>query len=133
MSVVDPGWWPRFTMCILAVWRLTHLLAREDGPEDLIFRLRAWLGDGALGRAMDCFYCLSVWIALPFALLLPGSWLDRLLGWLALSGAACLLEKVTEVTHVLRSKEGDDGEPHGSETGGGLPAESCAAARNSGH
>ena len=132
MIVVDSGWWPRFTMCILAAWRVTHLLAREDGPEDLIFRLRARLGDSVLGRAMDCFYCLSVWIALPFALLLPGSWLDRVLGWLALSGAACLLERVTtkleEAPHVLRSKEGDDGEP-----GGGVPAVPLAGARNAGH
>jgi hypothetical protein len=105
-------------MCVLAVWRLTHLLAREDGPEDLIVRLRVRLGDRVLGRAMDCFYCLSVWIALPFALLLPGGWLDRVLGWLALSGAACLLEKLTEKEHqeevyVLRSKKSGDGEPDG--------------------
>jgi hypothetical protein len=122
-------------MCVLAVWRLTHLLAREDGPEDLIVRLRARLGDRVWGRAMDCFYCLSVWIALPFALLLPGSWLDRALGWLALSGAACLLEKITsprgeerkleEVTHVLWSKESHDGEPDG------VPVQSRADGGNS--
>jgi hypothetical protein len=124
MSVVEPGWWPRFTMSILAVWRVTHLLALEDGPADLVFRLRAWVGNSAVGRAMDCFYCLSVWIALPFALLLTGNWLDRMLGWLALSGAACLLEKLVEVTHVLRPKEGDDGE-----SGRGEHAQSVADSR----
>jgi hypothetical protein len=120
--VIELGWWPRFTLCILAVWRLTHLLAKEDGPADLVFRLRRRLGESEVGRAMDCFYCLSVWIALPFTFLLPGSWLDRSLGWLALSGAACLSEKLTEppsklarqnseeVTDVLRSEKGDDGE-----------------------
>lgn len=111
-------------MSILAVWRLTHLLALEDGPADLVFRLRTWLGNRAMGRAMDCFYCLSVWIALPFGLLLAVSWLDRTLGWLALSGAACLLEKLVEVTHVLRSKEGDDGE-----SGGGEHAQSVGDSR----
>ena len=130
------GWWPRFVICVLAVWRLTHLLAREDGPADVIVRLRARLGDRAWGRAMDCFYCLSVWIALPFTLLLPGSWLDRVPEWLALSGAACLLEnpaappavepKIEEVSNVLRAKESYDGEPDG------VPPECFAGARHSG-
>jgi len=120
--MLDSGWL-RFLVCILAVWRLTHLLALEDGPADLVFRLRARLGNHAFGRAMDCFYCLSVWIALPFAPLLAGNWLDRVLVWLALSGAACLLEdarrpvtevKLEEATHVLRSEESYHGEPGGA-------------------
>lgn len=42
---------------------------------------------------MDCFYCLSLWIALPFGILLGETWKERLLLWLALSGAAILLER----------------------------------------
>jgi hypothetical protein len=115
MSVETIGWWPRFTLCALALWRLTHLLAKEDGPADVIFRLRTWLGDSWLGRAMDCFYCLSMWIALPCALLVGGNWLDRALAWPALSGAACLLERAffeREVTNVLRTEKGIDGESY---------------------
>jgi hypothetical protein len=103
-------------MSALAVWRVTHLLVSEDGPGDIIFRLRSRLGNRALGRMMDCYYCLSVWFALPFALAVADGWLDRLVGWLALSGAACLLERATEhggskqrdeVTHaMLRSETG---------------------------
>jgi hypothetical protein len=110
------GFWPRFVVAVLAVWRVTHLLAREDGPADLVFRWRARLGDGALGRGVDCFYCLSVWVAAPFALFVAGRWLDRLVTCVALSGAACLLEAVTaavnekskeEVTHVVLRSETD--------------------------
>jgi len=79
----------------LAVWRLTHLLVAEDGPWDLVVRLRARLGDSAAGRAMDCFYCSSVWVALPFAFLVADHWAGRGLSWLALSGAASLLEQAT--------------------------------------
>jgi len=79
----------------LAVWRLTHLLVAEDGPWDLIVKLRAALGDSPAGRAMDCFYCASVWVSLPFAFLVADHWPGRLLSWLALSGAASLLEQAT--------------------------------------
>ena len=31
----------RFVLVSLAVWRVTHLLAEEDGPGDVVVRLRA--------------------------------------------------------------------------------------------
>jgi Protein of unknown function (DUF1360) len=79
----------------LAVWRVTHLLAGEDGPWDLVLRLRQAAGSGFWGRLMDCFYCVSVWVALPFAFGLGESWREGLLLWPALSGAAILLERAT--------------------------------------
>jgi len=54
----------------LVVWRLTHLLHAEDGPWDLLRRLRERLGEGFGGRLLDCFYCLSLWIAAPAAWLI---------------------------------------------------------------
>lgn len=84
----------RFALAALATWRVTHLLAEEDGPGDAIVRLRARLGDGQAGELMDCFYCLSAWTAMPFALWV-GRRRDAPLAWLALSGAACLLEQAT--------------------------------------
>ncbi len=106
-----------FMIATLAIWRLTHLLQAEDGPWDLVFKIRARLGQGFIGALMDCFLCLSVWIALPFAFWLGhgfftgncnppcnGSiceqghlgwkiYLQILILWPALSGAAILLEK----------------------------------------
>lgn len=80
---------------ILCVWRITHLLYAEDGPWDIVVRLRGRAGTGFWGKLLDCFYCLSLWIALPFGLLLGEEWTDRLLLWLALSAGASLLERVT--------------------------------------
>ncbi len=87
-------------MAVLATWRVTHLLAKEDGPADLVVRLRKRLGHSWAGRLMDCFYCLSMWVAAPLAFYVGRGTLDRLLLWLALSGAACLLER-TERTPVV--------------------------------
>jgi len=84
-----------FLIGALVVWRLTHLLYGEDGPWNLLARLRYLAGQGFWGNLMDCFYCLSLWIALPFGILLGESWKERLLLWPALSGAAILLERAT--------------------------------------
>lgn len=80
---------------VLVVWRITHLIQAEDGPWDVVVRLRARAGNGWVGQAMDCFYCLSLWIALPLAALLGANWLQQLLLWPALSGGAILLERAT--------------------------------------
>jgi hypothetical protein len=82
------------TIAILGVWRITHLLAVEDGPADLFVRLRRAVGNGFWGGLLDCFHCLSVWVAAPFAACLVNDWQEWILLWLALSGGACLLERM---------------------------------------
>ena len=84
----------RFALASLATWRLTHLLAEEDGPADVVLRLRTRLGPGRLGELMDCFYCLSIWVAAPLTGVVVRRRREAPLTWLALSAAACLLERV---------------------------------------
>ncbi len=86
---------------VLAVWRITHLLALEDGPFDAVLRLRRALGNRALGRLMDCFYCLSLWVALLAALGIAALSNTPTVGatlllWPALSGGALLLQRATQ-------------------------------------
>lgn len=80
---------------VLVLWRITHLLSVEPGPFDCFTRLRRLAGNGFFGRLLDCFYCLSLWLAAPLALVAGETWTQRLLLWPALSGAACLLERAT--------------------------------------
>ena len=82
-------------LAVLATWRVTHLLAAEDGPSDAVVRLRARVRRPWLGELMDCFYCLSVWVAAPLSLVAGRRRRDLPVTWLALSGAACLLERAT--------------------------------------
>lgn len=84
-----------FALCALAVWRVAHLLTSEDGPWDLVARMRSALGLGLLGRLMGCFNCLSILIALPPALWMSSSRMGFFMQWMALSAVACLLEKAT--------------------------------------
>ena len=100
--MLDESPWFRLTLSVLATWRVSHLIAHEDGPFDMIVRLRRRAGDSVLGKLMDCPYCLSLWIAAPLALLLartPGAWC---VAWLAISGGSSLLEKFSR----------SDREPH---------------------
>jgi hypothetical protein len=84
-----------FVVGTMAAWRLTHLLHAEDGPWDIFVRLRRLAGDGMWGRMLDCFYCLSIWVALPVAVVLEANGKMKLLLWPALSGSAILLERAT--------------------------------------
>ncbi len=88
------GFWIRFVLAVLATWRVSHLLASEDGPWDVVVRLRRWLGASMLGRMMDCFGCVSLWVALPFSLFVFRDPIAVAICWLALSGAAMLLEQL---------------------------------------
>jgi hypothetical protein len=82
-------------IAILAVWRLAHLLWGEDGPWEVFVRFRKVVGNGFWGKLLDCFYCVSLWVALPFALWVGTTWPERFIFWLAFSGGAILLERMT--------------------------------------
>lgn len=88
--------WFEFILATLAVWRLTHLIAAEDGPFKVIVWIRERAGQGLWGTLLDCFYCLSVWIAIPFAMVMGGSRWQKFLLWPALSAAAILLNRVAD-------------------------------------
>jgi hypothetical protein len=61
----------------------------------MVVRIRRLAGDGFFGRVLDCFYCLSLWVAMPFAFIIGGTWLERGIAWFGLSGGAILLERIT--------------------------------------
>jgi len=99
------GFWPTLVLTVLAVWRTTHLLAAEDGPGNIVLKLRIALGNGFFGKLMDCFYCLSIWVAAPFAFFIATEPLFWVITWLALSGGACLLERVGQVPDTHSSPD----------------------------
>lgn len=82
-------------LAVLAVWRVTHLLVSEDGPWDVFQLLRRAAAAIGLGRLVSCFYCASIWLAIPFALLLGNGWRTLIVTIPALSGGAILCERLT--------------------------------------
>ena len=108
---------------VLAVWRLSHLLVSEAGPWRVLEWTRRRFAGSVFSDLVNCFYCLSVWVSVPFAFLLNGTWKGRLLLWPALSAGAIIIERTLhsgtfasepiyyedqEEPHVLRQEQ--DGE-----------------------
>jgi len=102
----------RLVLAVLATWRVTHLLASEDGPADIIVRFRALLGQSIVGKLTDCFNCLSLWIAALAALFVSRRPLEWLFCWLALSGGACLLERWGQEPVVIQPVQSTEGDNH---------------------
>ena len=95
---------------LLGVWRLTRLLSAEDGPADVFVRLRRLVGAGWAGDLLDCFNCLSLVIAAPFAALVGEGWTERGLLWFALSGGAIIVERVMKEWDAPRAAYLEDEE-----------------------
>ena len=115
----EPGIGLRFIVAALATWRVAHLLAFEDGPFAFVARLRK--AAGRFGGVLDCFYCLSLWVAAPLALWVstsPVAWVCVTLG---ASGAACLVDRLTGHPVVMQPlSEGEaDGMLRTEARGGG--------------
>lgn len=85
----------KYLIVVIVVWRLTHLISSEDGPFDLIIKIRKFAGNSFFGKLMDCFYCLSIWIGLLCACYVANSWQEIIAMTLFYSGASILLEKLT--------------------------------------
>jgi hypothetical protein len=104
------GAWYRLALGVLVTWRVTHLLHAEDGPWRVLARMRLIIKTVA-GKLFDCFYCLSLWVAAPFAYLLGESWEERGLLLPALSGAAILVERLTAppMPNYVEDSEVNDG------------------------
>ena len=85
----------KFFVFIIIVWRITHLISSEDGPFDLIFKLRKLAGQSFFGKLMDCFYCMSIWTGLAGAAVAGSGWKEIIILTLYYSGSAMILEKLT--------------------------------------
>jgi hypothetical protein len=89
--VTEKLYW--FVLGALCVWRIAHLFSAEDGPWAILVRMRRLPGRSFWAGALDCFYCLSLWVAVPFAYLQGQTIKERISLWLAFSAAAIVVEQ----------------------------------------
>ena len=79
-------------------WRrgdcLSSLRAR-NGPWEVFARIRSVAGRVALGRALGCVKCVSVWFAVLSRWFVGGSPRTDVVAWLGLSGVAALIDECT--------------------------------------
>jgi hypothetical protein len=97
-----------FLLTVLAVWRLTALVAYEAGPFDLLVAVRRGLVRIGLGRLVGCFYCLSIWTSFASVLVFsPGR--ETPLVILAVAGAVTIIERALSGSPTMGT-EGEGGE-----------------------
>ena len=83
----------KLLLACLAVWRICHFLAVEDGPAAFMYRIRYRFSDTWVWDVLTCVSCSSAWVSLPFAFVYFRQ--DSfLLSWLALSASATILEVI---------------------------------------
>lgn len=71
-----------FVILVLATWRISHLLAKEHGPHEILSTLRYCLGvrcegeppyaeygKNVISKMIICVWCNSIWIGLFFTVL----------------------------------------------------------------
>lgn len=85
-----------FLLSALAVYRVAHLIAIDEGPFSLFVNLRTRLGQrGWWGRGLHCPPCISFWLALVpawyFAAATPA---EFALAWLGVAGGVVLLHRM---------------------------------------
>jgi len=83
----------------VGVWRLSRILWTERGPLDIFVRARALLAkrqkrSGGLYDLVSCFYCVSVWVAGLFAILISTSILTFIIYTLIMSGVAVIIQEL---------------------------------------
>lgn len=82
----------------LAVYRVSRMIADEEGPWSVFVRLRAAAPPETwLSRGLECIMCVAVWVALPITILIvllgyTDVWLWPVT-WLALSSVTVLIRK----------------------------------------
>lgn len=79
---------------MLATWRVTSLLVKEPGPYRVFARLREHHRDNEIGKALECVWCTSVWVAIVIVLL--DRYYPTLIDMLASSTGAILIDKAAE-------------------------------------
>lgn len=85
-----------WSLVVLSVYRVSHMIALEDGFFDLFVWLRGELGQKHwIGRGMHCVLCLSFWLSLIVLIVLPNySLLHSLLLWIGTSGAVLVVHRI---------------------------------------
>lgn len=85
-----------FIIVTLGVYRLSHIIVREDGPFDIFVHLRSWIGRpdrNWIAKGFNCILCVSFWLAGLVSLLLGLNWVM----WLGIAGGVQLIDRWVKI------------------------------------
>lgn len=110
-----------FLLLVLATGRMTEFLYSEEGPFQVFERFRTLTAKAPfLGPLFQCYWCLSVWVAMALAAMVclgrTWPWWVWLLLALAASAGAMLwheLVNALQTAHFWLYYKGEEQEPEG--------------------
>ena len=83
-----------FAAAVLGTYRAVRMFLLEDGPFDVFAAIRARVTQRTwVGRGLQCYLCLSFWVALGAASLMAANWRELVLLWGGIAGGAVVLWK----------------------------------------
>lgn len=86
-----------FVILSLTVWRIARMATMEDGPFDVLAKMRVWLGvhkqETWVHRGLACVACVSFWIGLFAGLVWRGVNVEGIASGLAMSAVSVVLMK----------------------------------------
>lgn len=86
--------WLEFILAALAVYRVSRMIAMEDGPADVFARLRDKAGQSNwIGRGLNCPMCISFWLGFITAWPIANSFYFWVIGALAMSAVTVIIHK----------------------------------------
>lgn len=84
-----------FVLISLAVWRVSRIIALENGPFDFMDRIRhaigAHKGETWIQQGIVCIGCISFWVGMIAAVIAGGSWPQIIVRGLAFSAVSVIL------------------------------------------
>lgn len=83
----------QFLLVTLAVYRVSRMIAIEDGPFDVFAKIRGRIDPNQrtwIGRGLVCVLCISFWMAGLAALIVGATWIE----WLAMAGVIVVYREV---------------------------------------
>lgn len=84
-----------FVVALLGVYRLSHMIAMEDGPFDVFALARDSVGQASwVGRGLHCPLCISFWLSLPMSWVIVPDVDALAFTWLGLAGACLMLHRL---------------------------------------
>jgi hypothetical protein len=87
-----------FVQAILATYFITLLTSQYDGPFNIIVRFRDLMPD-SIQEVLECFVCLSTYVAIPFAFAVADGWYI-LLAYPAIAGGAIAVHKQVQIKRL---------------------------------
>ena len=107
----------KLVLCVLAVWRLSSMFSREDGPFRVFAHIRTWLFVhstgfdqtffnklcGTLTDGILCMWCNSVWFGAILSVIVSDGLQTWAITTLAVSSAVIFLEEAWQLLSQKRS------------------------------